>query len=659
MPRKRKDPSPQRAVTIFRPLAQGLLVGLDRAESLVESRRLVEARDLLESLDRRYPRQADLLYDLLNVYYDLKDMQGYRTAAERLSRVVSDDPDVDMGLAGAYMVNLQLVKSLRAFGRFVARWPDHPRAPEARKTMSELEELLREQLEELGIPGDEGLEIAELNEETLTLLEQGDYPGARKAAERLLQRKPDFLPALNNLSMLHWLEGHSDRAISAAEKVLAADPGNVHALSNIVRFLCAGGRTAEARELGERLKATQSRGTDIWTKKAEGLSYLGDDEGVLAILNSAEKEEGRKGTHRNPLLYHLAGVAAMRLGREKEARRYWQEALKLAPGFELAAGNLDDLRKPVEERHAPWPFTLDYWLPSRTIEDLRSTVPTPGGKQGKSSRASDEVVERAFRRSLRAHPEIEALIPTLLDRGDPVGREFALRVARLLRTPEMLAALRDFALGKRGPDSVRLEAANLAIEAELIPAGEVRLWSHGEWRDVLLMTFEISDEPEHGYVSDEAEEPMSEALDALRAGDGEEAELLLNQVIEIEGSDAPTMPTTLNNLAAAYELQGRHDESYALLERLRTEYPDYIFPSIGLAKMSILDKKPEKAKELLDPLLRRSRYHYLEFSALCDAYVAMHHAMRNRDAARSWLDMWAGTDPDNPALKYWQRRLGR
>src|SRR5215212_524576 len=133
MPKKRKASSPQRTGTALRLPPQGLLAGLDRAESLMESNLLAEARDLLESLDRRYPRQPDLLYQLLNVCYDLKDMKGYRSAAERLSRVVNDDPELDMGLAGAYMANVQLVKALRAFRRFVTRWPDHPRAPKARK----------------------------------------------------------------------------------------------------------------------------------------------------------------------------------------------------------------------------------------------------------------------------------------------------------------------------------------------------------------------------------------------------------------------------------------------------------------------------------------------------------------------------------------------
>ena len=73
--------------------------------------------------------------------------------AERLSRLVSDDPDLDLGLAGAYMSNLQLVKSLRAFRRFTVRWPDHPRVPEVRKTINELEDVLQGQLTGLGVPG--------------------------------------------------------------------------------------------------------------------------------------------------------------------------------------------------------------------------------------------------------------------------------------------------------------------------------------------------------------------------------------------------------------------------------------------------------------------------------------------------------------------------
>ncbi len=179
MTKKRKATSHKSGSTTSKRPAPGLIAGLIQAEALVEQKRLPEARDLLETLDLRYPRQIDVLTELLNVCHDLKDTTGYRAAAEQLSKLVKDDPDLDLGLAGSYMANFQLVKALHAFRRFVELWPDHPRAEEAQKTMGALEAVVQEQIEDLGLTTEEGLEIAELNEDTLILLEEQDYTGAQ------------------------------------------------------------------------------------------------------------------------------------------------------------------------------------------------------------------------------------------------------------------------------------------------------------------------------------------------------------------------------------------------------------------------------------------------------------------------------------------------
>src|SRR5205085_418250 len=112
----------------------------------------------------------------------------------------------------------------------------------------------------------------------------------------------------------------------------------------------------------------------------------------------------------------------------------------------------DDLDRPVEQRHAPWPFHLGYWIKEKVLRDLAACV-TPA--QYKKEAAATQAV----RRFLQVHPEIVALTPLLLDRGDPQGREFVLRVALMAQTPEMLAALRDFAFSQRGPDPLRVQAA--------------------------------------------------------------------------------------------------------------------------------------------------------------------------------------------------------
>jgi len=65
-------------------------------------------------------------------------------------------------------------------------------------------------------------------------------------------------------------------------------------------------------------------------------------------------------------------------GREAEARRHWSQALKLAPGLGIAQANLNDLRRPVEERHAPWPFDFPNWVPRAMVDALAAHIEAEG-----------------------------------------------------------------------------------------------------------------------------------------------------------------------------------------------------------------------------------------------------------------------------------------
>src|SRR5437588_11846996 len=107
---------------------------------------------------------------------------------------------------------------------------------------------------------------------------------------------------------------------------------------------------------------------------AEALSFLGDDAGVLAAYAGAQKMRPKPRGGTAAFLEHLAGVAAYRQGREAEARRHWQAALRHQPSFEGIQENLDDLRKPVGQRHAAWPFHLRYWLTEAVLRQLVTCI---------------------------------------------------------------------------------------------------------------------------------------------------------------------------------------------------------------------------------------------------------------------------------------------
>lgn len=103
------------------------------------------------------------------------------------------------------------------------------------------------------------------------------------------------------------------------------------------------------------------------------------------------------------------------------------------------------------------------------------------------------------------------------------------------------------------------------------------------------------------------------------------------------------------------------DEAEALLGRRRyVEAREllYGFAPISLARMHIQRGELDDARALLQPLLTRPRIHIEEFGDLCATQIDLALAEQDRDAARTWLDLWAGADPENPTLATWRRRIG-
>jgi tetratricopeptide (TPR) repeat protein len=620
---------------------------LDEVDSLIERKRWVEARDQLQALAQRDPNNVEILREWLNVSYELHDTRTYLDLCERLNQLDPNDSDLTYALASAYMVNVRPASALETYRRFLDQWPQHEHAAEARKTLTELEARMGDLLRDLGVAGERGLEIALLHERTLAFLSQGKYRQVRETAEKLLEQQPDFPPALNNIAQSYAAEGNLAPAIATTERVLALHPENYHALANMVHYHCLQGQFDQAKVFAERLKSVQLDAVDIYTRKAEAASYLGDNQAVLDAFHDAERAGHLKLPVGDPLLFHLAAVAALRLGDDVQARKYWKQALAISPGFDLAKENLDDLRHPVGERHAPWAFSEGDWIPSRTIQDLRTTL-----KPHARNASHDRVVADAMRRFLQQHPEMVALVPVLFDRGDLNARELGLRIAKTAQTPELLAALRDFALSQRGPDKMRLDAARVASEAGLIPQGSVRMWSRGVWRELLLLDYEFHDDPTFKHTP-QVEKWLAESVRAEKANEIDHAEELLQRALAVE----PDAPDLRNNLATILQMRGWMSEANALLRELVENHPDYSFPRISLALDAIKRGDLEQAELLLRPLLTRKRFNLHEFGFFCHAQIELLLAKHQSESAQSWLEMWLGIDPDNPLIGNWRQRL--
>jgi tetratricopeptide (TPR) repeat protein len=630
--------------------AKNFAAELRKAKALLVRRQWVEARTVLENLSKAHPQQKEVLEYLVEVNYELNDIPGVARSGERLLQVAPNDANIRFTLAAAYLHLMHPLMALKMAREALERNPNHGQAPEMHKLIETLDGKVEDLLVDIGLQGESGMELAILHEQGQAYLEQGEYDKAREVEEEVIRQRPDFVSAYNNLSLIKFISGDVDAAIATSQQVLDLELENVHALSNLARFCCLSGRWEEAKSFAQRLKASQAKAWDTWTKKVEGLSYIGDDAGILDIFEQAKNSDDLKSGMTSAMFHHLVAVALARSGQLKQAREEWKQALQRSPGFALAQENLHDLKLPVGQRHAPWSFHLGDWIRRQVIDELVATLKTIT-----KSETDERLVQQAAQTFLANHPEVAPLIPVLLDRGDPQGREFAFRFANATKTLEMLEALRDFALSQHGPDQMRHQAAIAASEADLLPTENVRMWLGGEWRDISLIAYEFHDESPYNH-SHKVIDWLGAALGLLKkytADDAQQAEILLKKALEVE----PHAPDLLNNLAVSYQLQDRVDEAQELFEQIKAQYPDYVLAPVSLAQLHLQNDEIEAAEALLKPMLSRKRFHFDDFAKFSNVYLQLLIAQKNKDAAKGWFQLWQQVTPDHPLIKMWKERL--
>ncbi|MGH9770028.1 MAG: tetratricopeptide repeat protein [Blastocatellia bacterium] len=610
-----------------------------------------QARAALEKLNCRYPDRIEILGELYNQCVHLNDQRGIERSAARLLRLHPDSPGPTLALAGAYFYIGRTALAARTLRRFIERWPDHEEIEYALGMLPTVNSIAEQRIIEAGFTGDDASELAELHEESLSLLDQGDYKAARAAIEQILKRRPGLDSAYNNLSLIARGENKLEEAMGIAEDTLRRDDRNVHALANVIRFLVIDGQPEKARLYAGRLKAIDLSGPDVWIKKAEALSFLGDDAGVLDILPEVEEEERRFTLpSAAALVFHFAAVATLRLklfekAAEKEAKRLWEHAEELWAELELAVDNLEDLQNPIDERHGPWPFHLQDWVRREVVYELEDELQF-------ISDHDKAALARIGKQFLARHPELKHIVPILLEQGDPAGRSFAITVATIGQTPELLSALRNFVLGRNGPDVFRIRSTQVLLETGFLEPGAYQMWIKGEWDESLLMGVMIDGEPIKN-VGKKAEPLVNQALHLLRAGDGRKAEAVIRQAMLIE----PDNPMLINNLIKSIEMQGRRREVEAMAEDLYERFPDYLFGRTNIAILSIMKGDLDRARECLKPLYSRKRMHFSEYGAFASAQIELALASGDRKLARQWFENWERIDPDNQQREKYRARV--
>jgi tetratricopeptide (TPR) repeat protein len=212
--------------------------------------------------------------------------------------------------------------------------------------------------------------------------------------------------------------------------------------------------------------------------------------------------------------------------------------------------------------------------------------------------------------------------------------------------------VKDLPLGSESrPDTIG--SCQILVHSGFLESGMRRLWINGKWIEILLANIRIGSEHRMQHA-EKVSSLTAEALQLLAAGDGKTAAELLHSALELE----PDAPDVKFNLAAAMQLQGKNEQSQALVEEIYQVHPDYFFGRTGLAQLHLRDENYEQALMVMEPLFHLRSMSPSELDAFCGVNIDLQVGLQNLQAARAWFGFWESANPQNQKLEIYRLKMG-
>jgi tetratricopeptide (TPR) repeat protein len=636
--KQKRNPAP-----LAREVTPKLADKIDDSYELIQERKYVEAERLLDCLYKRYSRYPAVVEAQVYLYQATEDHESCCRAASRLAELTPRDPDARLMYAQESMFCGRIGIALRNYRRFLQRWPEHTNAEKARNAIALIEEECESKIQDMGFEG-ASLDLMVMHEETLECLQSGRFEDTAEKCLELLDRYPRFIPARNNLALAYFQSGNVERALHAARETCRLAPDNRFAEATLGRLSFLSGREDEANAIADRIVVNPPMELDPLAAAIECLSFLGRDEDVV-VLSEAAQDRGSVDSRCRAVVSHHLAVAQCRLGNEAAAHTSWKLCLKELPTHAEARENLADLES--GGGHAPWPESIAKWIPRAVCERVF-------GDESERWKADGLNLTNDY-------PAIAALIPALLDRGDPLGRELAMKMAAADGSPVMLDALKQFALGSRGPDSMRYEALNILAGRGRVDSGPHRFFCHGKWTEIKLFSAEITWEQVKCSTQEE-QELFEIGTEAVNKRDFARAEDSFQRILD---KDPDNYRATYNLCIVWLERDGKAGKRRAQtrMEEVHEQFPDYLFAPIALAQFAIMDGDMDRARELLAPIYDAKKLHASEASALFTAQIQIAVKQREFGAAEQALalliDVVGEDDPKITQLRAMIDRASR
>ncbi len=248
---------------------------------------------------------------------------------------------------------------------------------------------------------------------------------------------------------------------------------------------------------------------------------------------------------------------------------------------------------------------------------------------------------------MQLFPQLEALIPAMLDRCDPNGRKLILMMASSDSSPKMLEILKNFALSDRGSSETRLVALNNLFQQGHIGGGPHRFYSNGTWNEILLNELEIYDEPLEEPNPWESE-LTEKTLESIDVGDFDQAEVYCRKILNRAPESAPAQ-FNLAMIWISRDGEAGKQRAMTQIREIHEKHPDHIFSTLVLAVSAAQSGDDKEAARLLKLATKRRKLHVSEASAMFAAQfqiALLSGEIQSAESSLSLLEtLWTADDP--------------
>jgi tetratricopeptide (TPR) repeat protein len=156
-----------------------------------------------------------------------------------------------------------------------------------------------------------------MNNRAAESLAQGHLDDAYAWAREAVRQSPAFLSAYNTLGVVYLRHGNARQAEKILQHVLAREPENTVAMSNLVRALGELGRSAEAAQLGQQLAAIEPFPPFYFFDQGMAALQAGNFASARELFN----KELKRAAYHHEFHFWLA-IADLGLGDAAEARKH-------------------------------------------------------------------------------------------------------------------------------------------------------------------------------------------------------------------------------------------------------------------------------------------------------------------------------------------------